>query len=152
MQTLGEKLKFSIDAAAQAKAQALADEQAKANFKREKMRAAVKDYFLKAKNHFIEGITAGRFGEALLFEIGRTRTQLLFPEAADVLRHAGVGFPHREQNKAECVDIVAPMWNKLQAWATEQGLRVTWCYQHDGMGTHSWCALMVEPRLPDDSE
>lgn len=145
MQTLGEKLKSSINAAAQAKAQALAAEQAKADRKSEKMREAVQSFFTNAKNHITVEINAGRFGDAVMVEIGRKPSVSCFPAAAEVLRHAGIGYPQSDKVKPECAEMVEPVWSKFQAWADSQGLCVTWEYLHDGYGRHSWAGLKVVP-------
>lgn len=151
--TLGERLAQNISEersntrAAQERAAGHASEQARRDYE------TVAQFFEDAKQTIEEHILAGRPSKDLRIQVGRSGS---FAQRVD--DHANVYSLIEGWNYRNDMPITlsgngkfSSLWSEFCAWGASQQLEPVFRYEHDGVGMHSWWALVVRPAGPSSA-
>lgn len=133
--SLGDMLRNKI--AADAKA-AVEEQQSKERKQQEKDAdelRCVTEFYDMARTQFTNAIASGRKPEPIKVHSSGENSRV-----ASLLETYNQSPDRLPKNSP-----FRPAWEAFDSWATENGLRAVWSYDHDGVGIQSWYWLSVQP-------
>jgi len=135
--SLGDRLKARLDREEADKLEKLRREASEKNAEAVRKLQVIEAFFNRAKDDISEDILADRSVRRIV--LGQRQNG----EVCDIL------MTYRWNDPAAVVDRPShayyPVWEKFAQWANQNGLKVGWEYEHDGVGMESWHVLSVKP-------
>ena len=104
----------------------------------------MEQFFESARQTFTEKILARVDTSKIGVLVGHTGSTSENDEVSSLLRLYSQTAPEVTLMNSR----FASLWVEFTGWATEQGLKVFWEHEHDGVGVHSWYNLKVKLPMP----
>lgn len=109
----------------------------------------VEALFEGAKSFFIKQINDGLTTAEIKYLVGTASRGVSQHDAAysalGLFNSPKTGDKDLGEVLASRKDDLAPLCQRFNAWAANEGLKAFWVYEHDGGGMHAWYHLRVKP-------
>lgn len=135
--SLGDRLKARLDREEADKLEKLRRQAREKDAEAQRKLQVIEAFFNQAQDAISEDILADRSVRRIV--LGKRQ----HGEVCDILATYNWNDPARIIDRP--THMYYPVWEKFAQWANQNGLRVGWDYEHDGVGIESWHVLSVKP-------